>query len=34
MPQIIIGEPSCDGDALRDAGKLQLAGPAHEQMRT
>ena len=32
MPQIIFSDTSYDGDALRDAAKLQLAGPAHEQM--
>ena len=30
MPQIIIGEPSYDEDALRDAAKVQLAGAARE----
>ena len=32
MPQIIIGNTGYDEDALRDATKLQLAGPARDRM--
>ena len=32
MPQIIIGDTSYDEDALRDAAKVQLAGPARDRM--
>ena len=34
MPQIIISDTSYDEDALRDAAKVQLAGPARDRMRT